>query len=165
MKIITLLLTLFLFTSSETFAQKRQFNFFKNQKTFINNPFELRDPFKKPNSQIEKKTRKNRKKPGIVSNAPSLEGVEIEKIRIVGILLGGTRRAVAKLSTGLKNDGDGREGLSEETYILKEGMVLGNNNAEIRAILPGGVVLVEKLINVYDQEEYLETILPLQTTN
>jgi type IV pilus assembly protein PilP len=44
-------------------------------------------------------------------------------------------------------------------------MVLGNNNAEIRAILPGGVVLVEKLINVYDQEEYLETILPLQTTN
>lgn len=165
MKALILLTTFVLLASPESFAQERQFNFFKNQKTFIKNPFELRDPFKKPKAKSEKRVRKKSKTGGMISNAPSLEGIELNRIRIVGILLGGTRRAVAKISTGVKKGSDGGEGLSDETYILKEGMVLGNNQAEIRAILPGGVVLVEKLTNVYDQEEYLETILPLQTAN
>ena len=165
MKVLILLTTFILLTTPESFGQERQFNFFKNQKTFIKNPFELRDPFKKPKTKSEKRVRKKSKPGGMVSSAPSLEGVELNRIRIVGILLGGTRRAVAKISKGARNNSGGREELSDETYILKEGMVLGNNQAEIRAILPGGVVLVEKLTNVYDQEEYLETILPLQTTN
>jgi Tfp pilus assembly protein PilP len=153
-----------LFLSTAVFSQERQFNFFKNQKTFIKNPFELRDPFRRPKTKMEKTIKKKSSGSTIMSNAPTLEGVELNRIRIVGILLGGTRRAVAKVASGVKKGSEG-EGLSDETYILKEGMVLGNNQAEIRAILPGGVVLVEKLTNVYDQEEYLETILPLQTTN
>ena len=40
-------------------------------------------------------------------------------------------------------------------------MVIGENNAVIKAILPGGVVLVEKIKNVYEQDEYLETILTI----
>ena len=44
---------------------------------------------------------------------------------------------------------------------MREGMKLGLNNAEIKAILPGGIVLVEKIRNVYDEDEYLETILPV----
>lgn len=165
MKINLCLITFILLFSSEVLSQDKKFNFFKNQKTFIKNPFELRDPFKKPKPKSEKRVKKKKTGGGLVSNAPSLEGIELNRIRIVGILLGGTRRAVAKVSTGVRKADDGGEALSEETYILKEGMVLGSNQAEIRAILPGGVVLVEKLTNVYDQEEYLETILPLQTTN
>ncbi len=157
-------LTFILMFAGAVNSQERQFNFFKNQKTFIKNPFELRDPFKRPKQKSEKRVTKKSGKGGMMSNEPSLDGVELNRIKIVGILLGGTRRAIAKVSTGVRK-GDDVEGLSEETYILKEGMVLGNNQAEIRAILPGGVVLVEKLTNVYDQEEYLETILPLQTTN
>ena len=42
-------------------------------------------------------------------------------------------------------------------------MRLGRDNAEIKAILPGGIVVVEKIRNVYNQEEYLETIIPIST--
>ena len=45
--------------------------------------------------------------------------------------------------------------------LLKEGRTLGKNRAEVRAILPGGVVLVEKITNVYEQDEYIETIIPI----
>jgi type IV pilus assembly protein PilP len=40
-------------------------------------------------------------------------------------------------------------------------MKLGENNAELRAILPGGLILVEKNINIYGEEEYLETVIPI----
>ncbi|MCO4792682.1 MAG: hypothetical protein KC493_03160 [Bacteriovoracaceae bacterium] len=162
MKILVVFLSLFI--ASDGFSQERQFNFFKNQKTFIKNPFELRDPFRRPKSKQARSKNKKKKIGGGFSNAPTLDGIELKNIRIVGILLGGTRRAIAKVVTGKKGDGGG-EALSEDTYVLKEGMVMGDNQAEIRAILPGGVVLVEKLRNVYDQDEYLETILPLQSTN
>jgi type IV pilus assembly protein PilP len=84
----------------------------------------------------------------------------------VGVLLGENRRALAKVaneSGGDNNRGMSREReqLSEETFILKEGMLIGENDAELKAILPGGIVLVEKITNVYDQEEYLETIIPI----
>ena len=51
----------------------------------------------------------------------------------------------------------------KDTYLLKEGMRLGLDNAEIKAILPGGIVVVEKIRNVYNQEEYLETIIPISS--
>ena len=50
---------------------------------------------------------------------------------------------------------------SKDTFIIKEGMSLGLDNAIVKAIMPGGVVLVEKIKNVYDQFEYLETLLPI----
>ena len=45
--------------------------------------------------------------------------------------------------------------------ILKEGMKIGEDGAELKAILPGGIILVEKIVNVYGQEEYLETVIPI----
>jgi type IV pilus assembly protein PilP len=69
-------------------------------------------------------------------------------------MIGGKeRRAMAKLaSNGV---------VGSDVFYLKEGMKIGPNSAEVKAILPGGVVLVEKIRNVYDQDEYLETVLPL----
>jgi type IV pilus assembly protein PilP len=66
-------------------------------------------------------------------------------------MIGKERRALAKVAGGT------------DTFIIKEGMKLGQNGAEVKAILPGGIVLVEKIVNVYDQEEYLETVLPVST--
>ena len=40
-------------------------------------------------------------------------------------------------------------------------MKISHGEAEVKAILPGGVVIVEKIKNIYDQDEYLETILPI----
>ncbi len=128
---------------------------FQTAKTKISKPLELRDPFKRKNKRTGSRTKGNSKKlrDGFFSNAQTIDDQPLDSIRIVGVLIGKERRAIAKLFVG--------DILSEESYILKEGMTLGENNAEIKAILPGGVVLVEKIRNVYDQDEYLETVLPV----
>ena len=40
-------------------------------------------------------------------------------------------------------------------------MTLGSNEAEIKAILPGGLILAEKVVNIYGETEYLETVIPI----
>lgn len=129
--------------------------FFKGQQTQIKNPFDLRDPFKREILRSDRT--KNARYGGVVqgntfSNIPSIANVPIDRIKIVGILIGKDRRAMAKI-----------EGDDKNTYVLKEGMTLGLDKAEIKAILPGGLVLVEKIRNVYDQDEYLETIMTLSS--
>ena len=80
---------------------------------------------------------------------PSIDGVPLEDIKITGVMLGKNRRALAQI-----------EG-SNDNFILKEGMTLGLDDSVLKAILPGGIVLVEKIKNVYDQYEYLETLIPI----
>jgi len=133
-------------------------NFFQG-KTKIGNIFALRDPFK--SSAVTKKAEKNIRggdvgfiRNGVFTNRPSIEGLPLEKIKIVGVLIGKDRRALAKVLSG-KDDKDAA------VVTLREGMKIGQNNAELKAILPGGVVLVEKIQNVYGQDEYLETVIPI----
>lgn len=146
-----------LITSFNSLGSKQRFEFFNGNKTSIKNPFALRDPFKR--KRIRLKGRKGKYsaflKGNFFSNLPSIENVPLNQIRIVGVLLGKNRRAMAKIIQGAA--------LTKDTYILKEGMRLGKDNAEIKAILPGGIVVVEKIRNVYNQEEYLETIIPIST--
>lgn len=132
------------------------FNLFKS-KTYVKNPLDLRDPFKR---RINKKKGQGNKDrlgtTGVYSNQlDTIENKPLESIRIVGVMVGKERRAMAKILSGGKPGSD--------VYYLKEGMKIGPNNAEVKAILPGGVVLVEKIRNVYDQDEYLETVLPLSS--
>ncbi|MBF0361411.1 MAG: pilus assembly protein PilP [Oligoflexia bacterium] len=168
-KSLPLLLLLFnylvtLSLSTSAFAQeeksgdviKKGEEFFKN-KTKIRDPFNLRDPFKKPILSKEDKVVEMQEgiiKDGVFTNLPTIENVQLDNIRITGILMGKERRALATISGGKSGD-------DSSVVILKEGMTLGEDKAEIKAILPGGVVLVEKITNVYGQEEYLETILPI----
>ena len=137
------------------FAQKgsvaRLRDIFKD-KTVIENPFELRDPFKAPLMRGNKKEGRQEKalqRDGIYTNIDPLGVVELDKLRIVGVMVGKERRALARL-----------EGKTD-IFVLKEGMRLGKDNAELKAIHPGGVILVEKLVNVYGEEEYLETVIPI----
>lgn len=132
---------------------------FDKETTSINNPLELRDPFKRKNIKNRKRMKNygNYLTNGKYTNINSIDGFNIADIRIVGILLGKNRRAIARTSNGTT--------LSPETYIIKEGMKIGENNAEVKAIVPGGVLLVEKIRNVYDQDEYIETIIPVSSEN
>jgi hypothetical protein len=117
----------------------------------IPDPFSLRDPFKKPliiKSGAEAKGKKQGViKDGVYTNLFSFDDVPLDKIKITGIIVGKNRRALANI--------DGK------IVILKEGMKLGLDKIELKAILPGGIVLVEKLKNVYGQDEYIETVIPI----
>jgi len=137
-------------------GQGKEYPFFKDIKTKIKDPFELRDPFKRKIFKRKAKVKKAYEMTAdgsVFSNLPSIDNVPLNQIRVVGILLGKDRRAIAKINKGTS--------LGKETFILKEGMSLGIDKAELKAILPGGIVVVEKIKNVYDQEEYIETIIPV----
>lgn len=160
MKWLILLALSFSFTA---FAQQQDeeqsgtaYNLFKS-KTFVKNPLDLRDPFRRRFNKKKSASHSNMKNRefGIYSNQmDSIENKPVEQLRIVGVMIGGKdRRAMAKLFINST--------LGKEVFYIKEGMKIGPNGAEVKAILPGGVVLVEKIRNVYDQDEYLETVLPL----
>lgn len=129
-------------------------NFFKD-KTKIDNPFNLRDPFKAP--PVKGESRRGQGSPslvneqGVYSNISdqNLDNTPLDKVRIVGVMIGRERRALAKI------------GNDPKLVILKEGMRIGPEFAELKAILPGGIVLVEKMVNVYGEEEFLETVIPI----
>ncbi|MDD4976026.1 MAG: pilus assembly protein PilP [Bacteriovorax sp.] len=130
------------------------FSLFKS-KTYLKNPLDLRDPFKR---RINKKKGQQQKthESGFYTNQPDrIEDKTVESIRIVGVMIGKERRAMAKIYQG--------KSLGSAVYFIKEGMKIGPNGAEVKAILAGGVVLVEKIRNVYDQDEYLETVIPVSS--
>jgi type IV pilus assembly protein PilP len=128
-------------------------NFFKD-KTKIDNPFNLRDPFKAPLMKGEgKRSERGFEVTGKgqysnISEAP-LEQLNVGNLKVLGVLIGKERRAM------VSNGGKGR------LVILKEGMKIGPEGTELKAILPGGIVLVEKIVNVYGEEEFLETVVPI----
>lgn len=163
MKLLLILLMLApIFNVWTAEPNRRLPEFFQRTKTTIKNPFEMRDPFKKRAQKLKAASNKGFKQDRTsFSNLPTLEGVPLDRIRIVGVILGDDRRAIAKLVT----ESDGSSGSApmrdEDTFVVKEGMNLGVNKAEVKAILPGGIVLVEKIRNVYDQDEYIETIIPV----
>ncbi|MBF0300733.1 MAG: hypothetical protein HQK51_18610 [Oligoflexia bacterium] len=169
-------ITFITYAQEEKAVIKKGEEFFKN-KTKIRDPINLRDPFRRPIISNEDRTQimqEGMLKDGIFTNLPSIDNVPLDDIKIVGILMGKDRRALATISkslsinNGSESTGGGAEGGNKlsgmdgpPVIVLREGMTLGEDKAEIKAILPGGVVLVEKITNVYGQEEYLETILPI----
>ena len=135
--------------------QSSQSNFFKSVGGNADELLRMRDPFKR--KKIKSRKAQDSKgfflKNNSYSNLPVLGKVSLEQIRVTGIFLGKHRRAIARVIQGGT--------LGKETYLLKEGMKLGEHESEIKAILPGGIVLAEKIVNVYGQDEYIETILPI----
>ncbi len=161
MKTFLILFCVSTMMTSLSFAQESTENFFKS-KTYVKNPLELRDPFKRrlnKKKTIQAQSKSKNQLLGIYSNINnSIENKPIESIRIVGVVLGKERRALAKVM----EETPGQDG-DTNTYYIKEGMHLGENGAEVKAILPGGIILVEKIRNVYDQDEYLETVIPVSS--
>lgn len=136
-------------------APTKEKNFFSD-KTKIDNPFGLRDPFKAPFNKNDGTRQRNGSNfritgKGQYSNIGEIPYQQLTpgQIRVMGVLIGKERRAMV-------TSGD-----NKKIFVLKEGMKLGPENAELKAILPGGIVLVEKMVNVYGEEEYLETVIPI----
>ncbi len=126
-------------------------DFFKN-KTKIERPFELRDPFKPAQVKADKSTKRNQNYSGSNGTYTNIQESKIDNIqslKVVGVLIGKERRALVTNSD------------SKGVVIVKEGMKVGQDGAELKAILPGGIILVEKIVNVYGQEEFLETVIPI----
>lgn len=126
------------------------------EKTKIENPFNLRDPFKAPQTKNDTRSERGFKVTGKgeysnIVDTP-LEQISLSQIKVAGVLIGKERRAMINVS---------KDSSSSKIVILKEGMKIGPDNAELKAILPGGIVLVEKIINVYGEEEFLETVIPI----
>ena len=154
---MNLLLIILLFSVGAHAAPNQSLRKFFTEKTKIENPFNLRDPFKAPISSKSDGKRQGRgfrvTGKGQYSNiveAP-LDQLQLGEIRLVGVLIGKERRALVNIG--------GKE--NKKIIILKEGMKIGPEAAELKAILPGGIVLVEKIVNVYGEEEYLETVIPI----
>lgn len=152
MKILTLVLILF--SVGAIAAPPKSLDNFFGDKTKIENPFNLRDPFKAPLSKGESKKDKRGfyvSGKGQYTNITdtALDQIPVHQIKVVGVLIGKERRAL--VNTGEK----------DKIIILKEGQKIGPEAAELKAILPGGIVLVEKIVNVYGEEEYLETVVPI----
>ena len=128
-------------------AQDNIERFFKD-KTKLESPLELRDPFRAPVVKFKKESKSDR-----ANQDPEelLQSVNVADIRVQGVLVGKERRALVKFNSNDKMP----------AVIIKEGYRIGPDRVEVKAILPGGVILVEKMINVYGQEEYLETVIPI----
>ena len=126
---------------------------FGAKKIKIKNALDMRDPFKRPVTKLSSKKQSISKyyRNGVYTNQNTIDGIPLDKIKIVGVMLRKSRRALAKVE-GFKDN-----------FIVQEGQVLGLNGAEVKGILPGGIVLVEKIKNVYDEFEYLETLIPIET--
>ncbi len=151
MKIKKLIILIFLFLiSSNLSAAEKKYEFLKS-KTQLKNALDMRDPFKRKIIRKKNVAIQEKNASGFYTDEVTFEREPIENLRLVGVLLGAERRAMFRLAT--KKDG--------EIFYLREGSKVGPNLAELKAILPAGVVLVEKIRNVYDQDEYLETIIPL----
>lgn len=150
----SLILLMMLFSVGALAAPEKSLQNFFGDKTKIDNPFNLRDPFKAPTVKGEAKKDKRGfyvSGKGQYSNISdtALDQIPIQQLKVVGVLIGKERRAL--VNTGEKN----------KIIILKEGQKIGPEAAELKAILPGGIVLVEKIVNVYGEEEYLETVIPI----
>lgn len=158
---LAMMLFSFILISAQAQEEAREYNLFKS-KTFVKNPLDLRDPFKR---KINKKKSQSQTKAqnhlnGIYTNVNgSLENRPLESLRVTGVVLGSERRAIVKVINATTESGE----RDTNIYYLKEGMHVGENGAEVKAILPGGIVLVEKIRNVYDQDEYLETVIPVSS--
>ncbi len=151
---ITLLLFLISFGAFAAPTNSALDEFFKD-KTRIQNPLELRDPFKSPQAKGQRMRQGGNRFSrggGLYSNLEqqSMNDWNVYEIRVVGVMIGKERRAMV-------TRGDGKSAV----IVIKEGARIGPDNAEVKAILPGGIILVEKIINVYGQEEYLETVVPI----
>ncbi len=133
-------------------AQSSRMREIFSDKTKIERPFDLRDPFKAPfikGQDKEGRASRTLMRDGVYTNVEPTGDIDITKLQVVGVMIGKERRAMARV--------EGRK----DIITLREGMRLGKDNAELKAIHPGGIILVEKLVNVYGEEEYLETVIPI----
>lgn len=125
-----------------------------SSKTSINNPMNLRDPFKAPFlkkiSEEQISSIKSSVRNGVFTNLPTADKITLDNIKVIGTLMGPEPRAIVATKESPKN-----------SLLLKEGDKIGSNKVELKAVLPRGLVFVEQITNVYGQIEFLETVVAI----
>ena len=111
--------------------------------TKLEKPFSLRDPFQSPKFKSERNKKSVQRASGVLDNIPKLESdFSLERLKITGVLIGKERRVF--INSGGKSN-----------FSLKEGDSFGRGGPEIKAIMPGGVILVEKIKNIDVEDEFI----------
>ena len=119
-----------------------------NEQTSIAQPFELRDPFQSPRFKSEKKIKRQERLSGVRDEQPRLQqDVTLDQLNITGVLIGKERRVLIDIGG--------------QVYKFKEDETIGPSGPKIKAILPGGLILVEQITNIYGEAEYIETVIPI----
>lgn len=103
----------------------------------------LRDPFRRP----ELKTAMAIDEGGLI---PELERYELDKFKLVGVITG------AKKNKALLTAPNGK------MHVVSDKTVLGNRRGYIKRILPGMIVIEEKVVNLLGQEERIETVIAIK---
>ena len=121
-----------------------------NGKTSIDKPFQMRDPFQPPVFKSVAQEKRTQSASGLWNNQKKLEGeIKLEDLKVTGVLIGAKRRVTVRVGT------------AKTSYTLKEGELIGEGGPEIKAILPGGIILAEKISNIYGEPEFIETVIPI----
>lgn len=120
--------------------------------TEIPDPFGLRDPFVPPEAfqgegfLVETGPRSNDQDPS--TEAILRQVKSLDEITIVGILTDGQEnRAMVEVGG--------------ETVVLKEGMLIGEEQSKILAIRERGMIIGEKRLNIYRKEQLVERVIRL----
>ena len=147
-QLIKYILLLLLGLHSQRIPAASKIKSFIEDLTNIEEPLSLRDPFKQPMSKIKSKNLKETKTiRNTLSNLADPKGIKVGEIeKVTGTLIGNDRRAFVSVKGKM--------------FTLKEGFI-DADGIELKAILPGGLIFVEKLVNVYGQEEFIETVVPI----
>jgi Tfp pilus assembly protein PilP len=97
-------------------AQSSISKMLKDSSIKIKDPLSLRDPFKRE-KRISNEGNNGRGQILInnkFSNLPVIESIELDQLRVVGVLLGEKRRAITRIISAEERV------LGKETYIIKE---------------------------------------------
>ena len=140
----------FLLIFSTVFGANERLEKIFEGKTDIEDISEIRDPFLKPPKE-EGNVDLSKRNSGIWDYEEKLtDKVNVNELEVTGVLIGPTRRVLIKPKKS-----------SSKTYRFEEGESVGTNGPVVKAILPGGVILAERINNIYGEPEFIETVVPI----
>ncbi len=100
----------------------------------------LRDPFQRPTLRLERGSPKT-----------PLENYSIEQFELLGVISGPVKmRAMIKTP-------------DSKTHLVSEKMKIGNRNGFVRRITSNSLLIREKVLNVFGQEEEVDTELKISS--
>ncbi len=109
----------------------------------LQNYLHLRDPFRKPMLKVSTEVTEG-------GSIPELERYPLDQLKLIGIITG------PKKNKALLTTPNGR------MHIVTERMHVGNRRGLIKRIVPGTILVEEKVVNLLGQEEKIETTLEFE---
>jgi len=120
----------------------------------LDNPYDLRDPFKSPDlgggEKVTKK--KSRYENGILTNEIPGNHIPLEKLIVHAIVFSKTNKKALVREKGAR---------TKTLFALREGMKIKRQDIVLKQILPKALLFVEEITNVYGQPEYVESVIPI----